>query len=70
MVFSATAYWNGWLDSLQRPDNGLWHENVDYYGANGVHKMSWIYGTKRKIPYVDKALDSIMTVVDKVRKHR
>ena len=51
------------IDSLQRPDNGLWHENVDYYGANGVHKMSWIYGTKRKIPYVDKALDSIMTVI-------
>lgn len=51
------------LDSLQREDNGLWHETVDYYGVNGVHKASFLYGGSRRIPHVDKALDSTISTI-------
>ena len=52
------------LDEHQRPDTGLWHTNANYYGTNGVHKISKIYNwTGHKIPYVDAAIETTMKVM-------
>lgn len=54
------------MDKAQNPENGLWHKNSDYYGVNGLMKISGIYKSyKRTINYADKAalacFDAIMS---------
>jgi len=52
------------FDEYQREDNGLWNEEINYYGANGLHKISWIYNwTNRPIRYYEKAIESAMKVI-------
>ena len=33
-----------WLNENQNPENGLWHAESDYYGVNGLMKISGVYG--------------------------
>ncbi len=33
-----------WLNENQNPENGLWHSESDYYGVNGLMKISGVYG--------------------------
>ncbi len=52
------------LNENQHSDTGLWHTESDYYGTNGVHKISKIYNwSGNKIPYVDAAIDTTMKVM-------
>jgi len=52
------------LDAKQRPDNGFWSPNLTVDGTNGVHKISKIYNwSGRKIPFVDKAIESTLAVI-------
>ena len=33
-----------WLNENQNPENGLWHDKANYYGVNGLMKISGVYG--------------------------
>ena len=54
------------MDKKQNPENGLWHTESNYYGINGLMKISGIYKSYgRTINYADKAalacFDAIMS---------
>ena len=52
------------ITSKEREDNGLWHAEKNYYGTNGLQKISKIYNWyNKKIPYALKALESTMEII-------
>lgn len=52
-----------WLDDHQL-DNGLWHAEADYFGVNGLMKISGVYSSlKRAIPNVDKSIQAALAAI-------
>ena len=52
------------LNSTQRPDNGLWEEEVSYAAVNGLMKISLNYpGFGAVLPHSEAALDSAMSAI-------
>ena len=53
-----------YITTKECAENGLWHAEKDYYGTNGLQKISKMYNWyNRKIPYAMKALESTMEVI-------
>ena len=45
-----------WLNENQNPENGLWHPEANYYGINGLMKVSGVYGAAGVLlPNAEKA---------------
>lgn len=52
------------LDAHQRPDNGIWHEETNYLGVNGLMKISGPYcHMKRPMPNPDKAIKAAIGAI-------
>ena len=48
-----------WLNKNNRPDNGLWGEEVNYNSVNGLMKIGLNYsGFGAELPYPDKSFES------------
>ena len=53
-----------WLNENQNPENGLWNEKANYYGVNGLMKISGCYGKVGKLlPNADKAVKSALDAI-------
>ena len=53
-----------WLNENQNPENGLWHDEANYYGVNGLMKTSGVYGKIGVLmPYADKAVKSAIDAI-------
>ena len=53
-----------WLDENQNPENGLWHPVSNYYGVNGLMKITGCYGkVGRLLPNADKAVRSALDAI-------
>ena len=53
-----------WLNKNQNPENGLWHHAADYYGVNGLMKISGVYGKIGVLmPNIDKAIRSAVDAI-------
>ena len=51
------------LDAHQR-ENGLWHNEENYYAINGVMKITCVYNDmKREIPHVERIAESCIRVL-------
>ncbi len=46
---SLVGYLVNWLNVNQNPENGLWHAESNYYGVNGLMKISGVY-SKAGVP--------------------
>lgn len=54
----------GWLNENQYPETGLWHPGTDYYGVNGLMKISGVYGKIGVLmPNIDKAIRSAVDAI-------
>ena len=52
------------LNAHQNPETGLWHNTADYYGVNGLMKISGVYCTvKRPIPNAMAAANSAIDAI-------
>lgn len=52
------------LNSKQHPDTGMWHRTLDYYGINGVHKLTQLYnGFSREFPNAEAAFESTLAII-------
>ena len=52
-----------WLEEHQRPDNGVWQEEVNYHGSNGLMKISLIYSAfRRPMKYATEAMEYAVNV--------
>ncbi len=51
---SLIGYLIFWLNENQNPENGLWHAESDYYGVNGLMKISGVY-SKSAVPMPNSA---------------
>ena len=53
-----------WLDENQNPENGLWHDKANYYGVNGLMKITGCYGkVGRLLPNADKAVKAALDAI-------
>lgn len=53
-----------WLNENQNPENGLWHAKSDYYGVNGLMKISGVYGKAEVLlPNAELAARSAMAAI-------
>ena len=54
--YSLMAILIEWLNENQNPENGLWHPEANYYGINGLMKVSGVYGAAEVLlPNAEKA---------------
>ena len=51
---SLIGYLIKWLNDNQNPENGLWHAESNYYGVNGLMKISGVYN-KAGVPMPNSA---------------
>ena len=52
------------LNAHQNPENGLWHSESNYYGVNGLLKISGVYNAaKRPIPNPMRAAESAIAAI-------
>ncbi len=52
------------LNSLQHPDTGIWHGTTDYYGVNGLMKISGIYSSAGKLlPNAEAAANTAIAAI-------
>lgn len=53
-----------WLNENQNKENGLWNEKADYFGVNGLMKISGCYGkVGRLLPNADKAVRAALDAI-------
>ena len=53
-----------WLNAGQNPVTGHWHGESNYYGVNGLLKISGIYtSAKSPMPYAEEAVRSAMDAI-------
>jgi len=53
-----------WLNANQNPENGLWNEKSDYYGVNGLMKISGVYGKIGVLlPHADRAVQAAVDAI-------
>ena len=56
---SLIGYLVNWLNVNQNPENGLWHAESNYYGVNGLMKISGVYSKSGvPMPNSDKAVQA------------
>lgn len=52
-----------WIESHQRPDNGVWQEAVSTHGTNGLMKICLMYSAfGRVLPYAKEAMEYTVKV--------
>lgn len=53
-----------WLAEHQRPNTGLWQDELNYYSVNGLYKISMSHpGLGAYVPHADKCIESAMKAV-------
>jgi len=53
-----------YLNALQHPDTGLWHAETNYYGVNGLMKISGFYSAA-KLP-LPHAMEAAVSAIDAI----
>ena len=61
---SMIGYLIYWLNENQNPENGLWHAKSDYYGVNGLMKISGVYSKSGvPMPNSSKAVEAAIAAM-------